>query len=944
MKRTLMIAGALATAIYSMGATQPADFQKWAQTPPMGWNSWDCYGPTVVESEVKANADYMAKNLKEYGWEYVVVDIRWYVENDKAGGYNQTNPKYVYDEWGRYTPALNRFPSAKDGAGFKPLADYVHEKGLKFGIHIMRGIPNEAVKKKLPVKGTDGITANMIANTDSTCTWLRDNHKVDFRKEGAQQYYNSIFDLYAEWGVDFVKVDDLSRPYHTAEIEMIRHAIDQCGRPMVLSVSPGETPLDKVEHVRANANMWRTVDDFWDNWSQLNYQFGVCAKWAPYIQAGGWPDADMLPLGRISIRGERGQERQTNFTADEQKTLMNLWTIFRSPLMFGGNLPQNDAATDKLLTNKDVLYMHHYSAGNREVSHIDNSILWSAIDPMNGDRFAALFNVGGNEFINTRDALWRSGTISYLTTGHASEAEVALPADSKQLVLVVTDGGDSYDCDHADWINPVLVMADGSEQDLTKFTILRNTCGWGETHVNTNLNGGKLSVNGTKYDKGFATHANSVLIFDLPENAVKFKTITGLDNTGTNQDGSKSSVEFFAFNYDPTMRVENTDQWQGGNKQINVDPAKQAATGGYQSRKSAQRLQHLETDIKDTEKLYLVVTNGGDDLSYDHADWINPVLVKADGTEVSLTTINWDANPINGWNDPKVNKNNDGNRMTVDGVGYDYGFGVNAPSMLTFTLPQGHDYVSFKVDTALDDDINNAPQGATVEFRVYTQNPEPDTAAVMPLNLESLGFAPEAKAEITDMWTGEKLGTVKGNEYAPTVPGHGSVLVRVSPTERQQSAKVTMVYEECDCEKNHKVFDVKVDGAGEEQGYIVLLCDDNIVSVTPLEKGDVLCWPEVPGTHEYKAVYSGTLTVAPAESEPVKVTISGVKETVDENNQIEIIPGVGSIKVKSTMAGMLPIYSVDGRLVKNVKLGEDLLMVNLEAGVYVAGKHKFYVM
>ena len=129
------------------------DYHAWALTPPMGWNSWDCFGPTVMESEVKANADYMAEHLAEYGWEYIVVDIRWFVENDKAGGYNQTNPIYVYDEYGRYMPAVNRFPSAANGMGFKPLADYVHSKGLKFGIHIMRGLPKVAAQKKLPVKG-----------------------------------------------------------------------------------------------------------------------------------------------------------------------------------------------------------------------------------------------------------------------------------------------------------------------------------------------------------------------------------------------------------------------------------------------------------------------------------------------------------------------------------------------------------------------------------------------------------------------------------------------------------------------------------------------------------------------------------------------------------------------------------------------------------------------
>lgn len=396
MKKTLLNAIIL---IFSLGINAQTGkelaFQKWALTPPMGWNSWDCFGPTVVEDEVKANADYMAEKLAAYGWEYVVVDIRWFVENDKAGGYNQTNPIYVYDEYGRYTPALNRFPSAANGVGFRALADYVHSKGLKFGIHLMRGLPKIAAEKKLPVKGTNGITCDMIANNDSACTWLRDNYKVDYSKPGAQEYYNSCFELYAEWGVDFVKIDDLARPYHTAEIEMIRKAIDNCGRPIVLSISPGETPLGEVEHVKNHANMWRTVDDFWDNWSQLNYQFQVCAKWAPYIAPGTWPDADMLPLGKISIRGERGAERWTQFTRDEQYTMMNLWTIFKSPLMFGGDLPQNDAATDSLLTNRDVLYMHHYSANNRQLSRIDNRIIWAADDPANGDKFVALFNTGG---------------------------------------------------------------------------------------------------------------------------------------------------------------------------------------------------------------------------------------------------------------------------------------------------------------------------------------------------------------------------------------------------------------------------------------------------------------------------------------------------------------------------------------------------------------------
>lgn len=373
-------------------ATQ-GDFKQWAQTPPMGWNSWDCYGPTVEEHEVKANADYMAKNLKPFGWEYVVVDIRWFVENDKAGGYNQTNPRYVIDEFGRYQPAVNRFPSAKDGNGFKPLADYIHGKGLKFGIHIMRGVPKIAVEKKLPIKGTNGITADNIYSTAIQCEWLKDNYTILADKDGAQAYYDSIFELYAKWGVDFVKIDDLSRPYHEDEINLIRKAIDKSGRKIVLSTSPGETPIEDANHVRTHANMWRMVDDVWDTWGHITHLMEVCQKWYPYIAPGTWPDCDMIPLGRISVRGERGQDRMTRLTRAEQYTLMNLFTIFKSPLFFGGDLPSNDAFTLSLLTNKEVMKMHHEGTAVKQLFQTDGKVAITSKNAKTREIYLALFNM-----------------------------------------------------------------------------------------------------------------------------------------------------------------------------------------------------------------------------------------------------------------------------------------------------------------------------------------------------------------------------------------------------------------------------------------------------------------------------------------------------------------------------------------------------------------------
>jgi alpha-galactosidase len=372
--------------------SQPADFHAWATTPPMGWNSWDCYGPTVTEDEVKANADYMAQHLKNYGWEYIVVDIRWYVENDKAHGYNEKNPIISMDEYGRLLPATKRFPSAADGAGFKPLADYIHSKGLKFGIHIMRGISKEAVKRNTPIYGSKA-SAQDIYSTEGLCKWLGDMYTVVAGKDGAQEYYNSLFNLYASWGIDYIKIDDLSAPiYHTDEIDMIRKAIDLTGREIVLSTSPGETPIEYADHIKSSANLWRIVNDFWDSWPLLKEHFEVCNRWSPYIGIGHWPDADMLPLGRIGIRAEIGENRMSKFTKDEQITLMTLWSVFKSPLMFGGDLPGNDEFTLRLLTNREVLEVNQQSANNKQLFRNDDTIAWVADDPKTGDKFLALFN------------------------------------------------------------------------------------------------------------------------------------------------------------------------------------------------------------------------------------------------------------------------------------------------------------------------------------------------------------------------------------------------------------------------------------------------------------------------------------------------------------------------------------------------------------------------
>lgn len=359
----------------------------------MGWNSWDFYGTSVNEDRTRAQTDYLAANLLSHGWYLMTVDIQWY--QPTATGFNYLNgAALTMDQWGRLLPATNRFPSAAGGLGFKPLADYVHSKGLKFGIHMMRGIPRQAVAQDTPVMGTTN-TASQIADTASTCAWNSDMYGVNMTKPGAQAYYDSIFALVASWGVDFVKIDDLSQPYHLQEIEAIRAAIDKSGRAIVFSTSPGATPVGMGAHVMQHANQWRISDDFWDNWTALYEQFQRLHDWTPYRGAGTFPDADMLPLGKISGGSTNATGRSTYFTTNEQYTLMSLWAIARSPLILGSDLTQMDTFTLSLLTNDEVIAVSQYSLHNRQLFRTNDLIAWTADAEGSTNKYLALFNATG---------------------------------------------------------------------------------------------------------------------------------------------------------------------------------------------------------------------------------------------------------------------------------------------------------------------------------------------------------------------------------------------------------------------------------------------------------------------------------------------------------------------------------------------------------------------
>jgi len=357
-----------------------------ALTPPMGWNSYDYWGGEIPESKFIASVDVQARELLPFGWEYAVIDIAW-----------MTRRPAEVDEEGRPYPNPKQFPSSSGGKGFKPLADYVHSKGMKFGIHVLHGIPKQAVEKKIRIPGTS-VTADAIANYSEMNALSEDFYCINWKRPEGQTYYDNLLRQFEQWGVDFIKVDDVGAKYRKEDVEAIDLARLKIKRPIVLSLSAGCPQYSNYKlHRKQHCETWRISEDFWDRWPQIEDQFFNLLTWQDQVGPGHWPDCDMLPLGVIGKEhepGVNGPERKTLLTSHEQRTVMTLWCLAQSPLMFGGDLLQLDAETRALLTNPEVLAVNQHGRRPREFTRncAESGVVWISEQPKANGWAVGLFN------------------------------------------------------------------------------------------------------------------------------------------------------------------------------------------------------------------------------------------------------------------------------------------------------------------------------------------------------------------------------------------------------------------------------------------------------------------------------------------------------------------------------------------------------------------------
>jgi alpha-galactosidase len=420
-----------------------------------GWNSYDAYDWSVNEIIIMQHADYMAEHMLSSGFNLITIDFYWYLD---------LNQSHIYlDEYGRPQPDPRRFPS-----GFRALGNYIHSRGLLFGLHVMRGISQAAIS-------TNKFKDSVYTHYES-CNWYEGDINVGkFYSINANDRYGllflqSLYDQYAnEWGVDFIKLDCVYGPNHNDyfafvlliviflitlawliwglvkfkgslivlpimilsplcifftivllgplpndhqyaldQIIAVSQAIDRTNRSMLLSISPGQANLETARQVMPYVDMFRISSDFWDEYSNVVPHFQAAAKMEQYISSpiknkkGRYvmPDLDILPFGFIGSPEINGPPTHfSRFTQDEMITILSLWMICKSPLMYGGDLLLSDEFSKSLLLNPEALEINSNSTHNRNLINNANFSIWTADHQdinTNGIRYLSIHNLGEN--------------------------------------------------------------------------------------------------------------------------------------------------------------------------------------------------------------------------------------------------------------------------------------------------------------------------------------------------------------------------------------------------------------------------------------------------------------------------------------------------------------------------------------------------------------------
>ncbi len=430
------VAALLGTALLATGSAsaRPVKHVNIPPNPPMGWSSWSSLRENISASIIEAQAKQLHDNLGRFGYQYVNVDAGW---------------QNGIDANGRPTYNTTKFPD-----GIKPVADYVHSLGLKFGIYLVPGIPAAAVSANSPIDGTSYHIGD-IADTSKPGNTAEDGSAaIDYSKPGAMAYVQSEANLLASWGVDYLKMDFVGpgggkiAADNRADIQAWHTAIQNSGRAIHLALSNSLS--------FANASTWAKYSNGWriegdvecyshctglTNWAlRVSKRFTDVPQWIPYAGPGHWNDLDSLEVGNGTTTD--------GLSEDEEQSTITLWSIESVLLLLGTNLTKLDPSDLKLLTNREVIAVDQAGHPAHPVSQSTQQQVWFAKNP-DGSYTVALFNLGsvsatvsatwselglrGSALV--RD-LWAEKNLGKLATGYGA----TLASHACMLLRVVPTG------------------------------------------------------------------------------------------------------------------------------------------------------------------------------------------------------------------------------------------------------------------------------------------------------------------------------------------------------------------------------------------------------------------------------------------------------------------------------------------------------------------------
>ena len=317
-------------------------------TPPLGWNSWYCWSESVSQEKVLKTAnDFIKTGIKDYGWNYVNIDDCW--QGIRGGKYNAIQGN-------------GRFPN------MKRLTSKIHKMGLKVGIYSSpwQGTFAGFIGGTAPTKNGDYSSLNMLPEDKRNQKYQIFGRYPGSIKRGAAKigkywFFDKDAKQFAEWGIDYIKVD--WRPNDIPTTKRMYENLRESGRDIVYSLS-NTAPIKNGKGLSKYANLWRTTDDIHDNWSSISSIGFQTNKWRKFQSQGHWNDPDMLQIGKLGTTNSYVKKfKKSKLTADEQYTQLTLWSMLSAPLLLSCDIAALDKFTLNLITNSDVLAINQDAKG-----------------------------------------------------------------------------------------------------------------------------------------------------------------------------------------------------------------------------------------------------------------------------------------------------------------------------------------------------------------------------------------------------------------------------------------------------------------------------------------------------------------------------------------------------------------------------------------------------